>query len=70
MGGLALPMNGVDGLDPELKLSSSQVTFFFTGDWFFGNFFSDPDPTFQEVSDPDPFTDPTEFFSKKAKAIF
>ena len=25
MGGLALPMNGVDGLDPELKLSSSQV---------------------------------------------
>jgi hypothetical protein len=25
MGGLALPMNGVEGLDPELKLNSSQV---------------------------------------------
>jgi hypothetical protein len=28
MGGLALPMNGVDGLDPELKLNSSQVGHF------------------------------------------
>ena len=29
-------------------------------------FFSDPDPNFQEISDPDPISDPTLFISKEA----
>jgi len=29
-------------------------------------FFSDADPTFQEISDPDPISDPTSFISKEA----
>jgi len=33
-------------------------------------FFSDPDPTFQEISDPDPAPDPdpTQLLSKEVKA--
>ena len=30
-------------------------------------FFSDPDPTFQEILDPDPILDTTQFLSKEAK---
>ena len=35
-------------------------------------FFSDPDPTFQEISDPapDPISDPTLLISKEAKPKF
>ena len=35
-------------------------------------FFSDPDPTFQEISDPDPAPDPdpTQLLSKEVKAKF
>jgi hypothetical protein len=33
-------------------------------------FFSDPDPTFQKISDPDPITDPTLIIMEEAKEKF
>jgi len=33
-------------------------------------FFSDPDPTFQEISGPDPISDPPKLIKKEAKPKF